>query len=470
MRGVAEPVPAAPGRRRGPWAALAGWWSARREAPGGPDWSREWRPLAWIAGVFLVVYVLPVGNARFDGAVTEALALTKWYAREHVLLCLVPAFFIAGAISVFLSRQAVLRYLGPRAPAPLAYGVASIAGTLLAVCSCTVLPLFGGIYANGAGLGPASTFLYAGPAVNVLAIVLTANVLGARIGVARALGAVAFSIVIGLLMRLVFRRSERERSGGPWAAAPEVDGEVGRPLWQTATFFVAMVAVLVFANWSASDATGGIWHAVHVAKWKLTAASGLVLAYALVRWIGLGAIEMGAVVVATAALALLFPHEPQIPFAAAALGLSILAGTSGGEAGEWFGASWGFARQIFPLLFIGILAAGLLLGRPGHEGLIPSAWVAGAVGGNSVAANLFAAVAGAFMYFATLTEVPILQGLMGSGMGEGPALTLLLAGPALSLPSILVIRSFMGTRKTLVFLALVVVMAAAAGLMYGALV
>lgn len=467
---MAEPVPAAPRRRRGPWAALAGWWRARREAPGGTDWSREWRPLAWIAGVFLVVYVLPVGNARFDGAVTESLALTKWYAQEHVLLCLVPAFFIAGAISVFLSRQAVLRYLGPRAPAPLAYGVASISGTLLAVCSCTVLPLFGGIYANGAGLGPASTFLYAGPAVNVLAIVLTANVLGARIGVARAVGAVAFSILIGLLMRLVFRRSERERSGGPWATAPEVGGEVGRPLWQTATFFAAMVAVLVFANWGASDATGGIWHAVHGAKWKLTAASGLVLAYALVRWIGLGAIEMGALVVATAVLALLFPQEPRIPFAAAALGLSILAGTSGGEAGEWFGASWGFARQIFPLLFIGILAAGLLLGRPGHEGLIPSAWVAGAVGGNSVAANLFAAVAGAFMYFATLTEVPILQGLMGSGMGDGPALTLLLAGPALSLPSILVIRSFMGTRKTLVFLALVVVMAATAGLIYGALV
>jgi uncharacterized protein len=467
-RGAAGASSPPEGRRKplGQW--LANWWAGRRAEPGATDWGSEWKPLAWIAGIFLIVYFLPVGNARFDGAVTEALALTKWYAQEHVLLCLIPAFFIAGAISVFLSEQAVLKYLGPRAPKPVAYGVASVAGALLAICSCTVLPLFGGIYANGAGLGPASAFLYSGPAINVLAIVLTANVLGVEIGIARAVGAVMFALVIGILMHLIFRRSEMERSG-QWLIGPEENDADARPLWQTATFFGAMVAVLVFANWGAPDTSEGFWHTVYAAKWKLTAASALLLAYALVRWLGLGAIEVGATTVITAVLALLFPHEPLIPFAAAAVGLSLIASSSGGEAGEWFSASWGFAKQIFPLLFIGILAAGLLLGRPGHEGLIPSAWVAEAVGGNSLGANLFASLAGAFMYFATLTEVPILQGLMGAGMGDGPALTLLLAGPALSLPSILVIRSFIGTKKTLAFLALTVVMATTAGMLYGAI-
>jgi uncharacterized protein len=443
---------------------LRGWWVRRRRGTAATEWATEWKPLAWIVVVFTGFYFLPVGSARFDGAVVEALALTKWYAREHVLLCLVPAFFIAGAISVFVRQSAVLKYLGPRAPKPVAYGVASVSGTILAVCSCTVLPLFGGIYANGAGLGPATAFLYAGPAINALAIILTARILGVELGLARGIAAVVFALVIGLLMHLIFRRDEAERAGR-WVEQAE---EAGRPLWQTAVFFASLVGVLVFANWGEPAATTGFWSMVQSVKWQVTAGFGLLLAYALARWMGMNAGEVIAITAVTALLALRFPHEPLVPFAAATIGVSLAASTSEGEAGEWFAASWGFAKQIFPLLLLGILAAGLLLGRPGYEGLVPAEWVAQSVGGNSVGANLFAAVAGAFMYFATLTEVPILQGLMGSGMGPGPALTLLLAGPALSLPSILVIRSMIGTKKTAVFLLLVVIMATTAGLIYGA--
>lgn len=430
------------------------------------DWALEWRSLAWIAGVFLVVYFLPVGSPRFDGAVTEALGLARWYAREHVLLCLVPAFFIAGAISVFVSQAAVLRYLGAEAPRILSYGVASVSGSILAVCSCTVLPLFGGIYLNGAGLGPATAFLYSGPAINVLAMILTARVLGLDIGIARAVGAVGFSLLVGLLMQAVFWREEKQRSGRTLAAT-HAPGR-GRPLWQSAVFFAAMVGILVFANWARPEDGSGAWRVVYALKWRITAGFALVLAFALVRWIGLGLAQVGAVGAVTAALAFALPAQPSVAFGAATVGLSVIASRSDGEAGAWFHASWDFAKQIFPLLLLGILAAGVLLGRPGHEGMVPSAWIAGAVGGNSVGANLFASVAGALMYFATLTEVPIVQGLMGSGMGEGPSLALLLAGPALSLPSILVLRSIMGAKRTLVFVLLVVVMATVTGVLFGA--
>jgi uncharacterized protein len=460
----AAPAPTAAPVEHG---TVARWWYSRMNAHMATDWRAEWKPLVWIVAIFTSFYFLPVGNVRFDGAVVEALALTKWYAQEHVLLCLVPAFFLAGAISVFVRQASVLKYLGPRAPKPVAYGVASVSGGILAVCSCTVLPLFGGIYANGAGLGPATAFLYSGPAINALAVILTARILGVELGLARGFAAVLFALVIGLLMHLIFRHGEAERTGR-WLAQPEA-AEDGRPLWQTGAFFASMVGILVFANWGSAGATAGFWSAVHELKWPVTAGFALLLAFALVRWMGMSAVEIGAITAVTAALALLVPHQPLVPFAAATIGLSLAASTSDGEAGEWFAASWGFAKQILPLLLLGILAAGLLLGRPGYEGLVPADWVARAVGGNSLGANLFAAVAGAFMYFATLTEVPILQGLMGSGMGEGPALTLLLAGPALSLPSILVIRSMIGTKKTAVFLLLVVVMATLAGSIYGAI-
>lgn len=429
------------------------------------DWKQEWKVLALIAAVFLAAFYLPAGNPRFDGAVMESLHLVKWYAREHVLLCLVPAFFIAGAISVFVRQDSVMKYLGAKANKALAYGVASVSGSILAVCSCTVLPLFAGIYKMGAGLGPASAFLYAGPAINVLAIILTARVLGFEIGLARAVGAVGFSVVIGLLMHLLFRKEEMKRPDGfklPPAGA-------SRPLWQTAAYFGAMVAILVFANWGEPSEPVGFWQAVFAVKWRLTAAAAGLLALMLGGWIGVSWRKVALAAAPPLVLGLLYPQAPVIAFAAGAVGLSAVLSTEEGEAGQWFAASWGFAKQILPLLLAGVLAAGALLGRPGHEGLIPSAWVSAAVGGNSLSANLFASIAGAFMYFATLTEIPILQGLIGSGMGRGPALALLLAGPALSLPSILVLRSVMGAKKTAVFTALVVVMAAVTGVLYGQL-
>jgi len=430
-------------------------------------WREEWKPLLWIVAIFVAFYWLPTGSPRFDGAVTEALALTKWYAREHVLLCLVPAFYIAGAISVFLNQQAVLRYLGPGAPKVLAYGVASVSGTILAVCSCTVLPLFAGIYATGAGLGPAAAFLYSGPAINVLAIVLTASVLGLSMGVARAVGAVLFAIVIGLLMSQFFRRDEEARLAAQ--ELPELEEEGGRSLGKNVLYFALMIGILVFANWGRPPAEEGLWFAVYEARWIVTSALAAGLGLVLVAWFGLGWVRLLLVAIPTAAAALFLPGNATVPFVVATVGLSAVTSTRGGELGDWFNASWGFTKQILPLLLAGILVAGFLLGQPGEEGIIPSNWIAGAVGGNSVGANLFASVAGAFMYFATLTEVPILQGLMGSGMGNGPALALLLAGPAVSLPSILVIRMVIGTKKTAVFIALVMVMATVSGLIYGGL-
>ena len=427
---------------------------------------RDWKILAAIAAVFAGCYWLPVGSARFDGAVMESLHLVRWYAREHVLLCLIPAFFIAGAISVFVSQASVMRYLGAGANKVVAYAVASVSGTILAVCSCTVLPLFAGIYRMGAGLGPATAFLYSGPAINVLAIVLTARVLGLELGIARAVGAIVFSVVIGLMMHLIYRKEEVAKAAAQ-AAMPEP--EATRPLWQNGLYFATMVAILVFANWGKPSEPTGLWAAIHGAKWAIAGGASALLAVVLVLWFRLTWWKMALAAVPAAVLALLFPGRPTIAFAAGVLGLSVLTGSSEGEAGEWFSSTWGFAKQILPLLFVGVLVAGALLGRPEHEGLIPSRWVERAVGGNSVWANLFAAVAGAFMYFATLTEVPILQGLIGSGMGKGPALALLLAGPALSLPNMLVIRSVLGTRKTIVYVALVVVMATISGLLFGAL-
>ncbi len=428
------------------------------------DWKREIKILGWLVAAFLAAYFFPVESARFDGAVREGFHLVKWYAREHVVLCLLPAFFIAGAIATFVSQASVMKYLGTRAHPVMAYGVASVSGTILAVCSCTVLPLFGGIYKRGAGLGPAVAFLYSGPAINVLAIVLTARVLGTEMGFARTIGAVVFSLVAGLAMHFFFRKDESDRAAAQ-AVIPG-PGDI-RPLQQTALTFAAMVGVLVFANWGAPKGEGGIFGAVYAHKWVFTAVSALGLGLGLVRWFHLKWTKFIVMTTATAAAAILFPQMPVLAFAVGVIGLGIATATSEGELGDWFTASWEFTKQVTPLLLGGVLAAGFLLGRPGHEGLIPSSWVSSLVGGNGLFANFVSSVVGAFMYFATLTEVPILQGLLGSGMGKGPALALLLAGPALSLPSVLVLRQIMGTTKTLVYVTLVVALATATGWLYG---
>ncbi|RJO65580.1 MAG: permease [Myxococcales bacterium] len=375
--------------------------------------------------VFLGFWFLPVDSLRFNSALHEAFALTSWYAREHVILCLIPAFFIAGAIATFVSQASVMKYLGAKANRALAYGVASVSGSILAVCSCTVLPLFAGIYSRGAGLGPATAFLYAGPAINVLAMILTARVLGLEMGIARAVGAVSFSIVIGVLMQFIFRKEDRDRTA-EMLQLPAV--ETSRSLGQDIFYFAAMIGILVFANWGKPEAgDASFWSLVYASKWWITAAFGVLLAFILWRW---------------------FKKD---------------------EIKTWSASAWEYAKMILPLLFYGVLAAGFFLGRPGQEALIPNEWIASLVGGNSLWANFFASIVGAFMYFATLTEVPILEGLIGSGMGKGPALSLLLAGPALSLPSMLVIRGVLGTKKTVVYVSLVVVMATITGMAYGAI-
>jgi uncharacterized membrane protein YraQ (UPF0718 family) len=381
---------------------------------------RERTKLILMLVVFAACWHLPVGP-RFSGPMQEGLELVRWYAREHVILCLIPALFIAGAISAFVSQGAVMKYLGHGAMKLVAYSAAATSGTILAVCSCTVLPLFASIHKRGAGLGPATAFLYSGPAINVLAVALTARALGLELGIARAVGAALISVVIGLIMSFIYRKEEAQRaSEGPMVG---MAGGSERKPWQDVLYFASLIGVLVFAN------LPGAWAAVASLRWILTGVCAAGLVAVLVFW---------------------FRRD---------------------ELRDWIDATWFFAKQMLPLLLVGVLVAGALLGGPGdgRGGIIPAEWIEGLVGGNSAWANLFASVAGALMYFATLTEVPILEGLLAAGMGKGPALALLLAGPALSLPNMLVIRSVIGTRKTAVYVGLVVVFSTVAGIGYGAI-
>ncbi len=430
------------------------------------NWKTEWKVFLTLGLVFFGFYFLPIENARFENAIFEALHLAKWYAQEHVVLCLLPAFFIAGAIGVFISQQSVMKYLGAKAKKTLAYAVASVSGSILAVCSCTVLPLFAGIYKMGAGLGPATAFLYSGPAINVLAIILTAKVIGVEIGIARAIGAIVFSIIIGLSMHFIFRKEELAKAA---AQAELPEPEVKRKLWQNAIYFGLMVFILIFANWGFAPEEERFFHLLYNYKWVLTSIAAVFFGFVLIKWFEVNWKKLVIVSIPVALLAVFFSEMPMLAFAAAMLGLSYLTATENDEMKDWFEASWDFTKQIAPLLVWGVLIAGFALGRPGEEGIIPSEWISMLVGGNSLFANFFSSIVGAFMYFATLTEVPIVQGLIGNGMGKGPALALLLAGPALSLPNMLVIRSVMGNKKTAVFVLLVIVFSTISGFLFGLL-
>jgi uncharacterized membrane protein YraQ (UPF0718 family) len=385
---------------------------------------KERTKLLLIVGIFAAVYYVPWGHPIIRQSGMEAFMMLQEYAREHVLTCLIPAFFIAGAIAVFVSQASVLKYFGAQASKILSYSVASVSGTVLAVCSCTVLPLFAGIYTRGAGIGPATAFLYSGPAINVLAITLTAKILGWQLGLARAVGAVLFAVITGLLMAFIFRKDDAARTTGQ-IYVPDAEAKE-RTLLQDTLYLLIMVLILVFAAFSKPiPGSTGLWPLIFSAKWYITVALLIVLGFMLKAW---------------------FTKD---------------------ECKNWVDSTWGFMKQIFPLLGGGVLVAGFLLGRPGHAALIPEQWIQSLLGGNSLWANLIASVAGALMYFATLTEVPILQGLLGAGMGKGPALALLLAGPALSLPNMLVIGSVMGVKKTATFCGIIVIMSTIAGMIYG---
>ena len=439
---------------------------------------KELKILFRIVAVFAVVFFLPIGSERFMTAVDATLDLARWYAREHVVLCLLPAFFIAGVIAVFVSQGSVLKYFGANAKKWLSYSVAAVSGGILAVCSCTILPLFTSIYKRGAGLGPAVAFLYSGPAISILSIILTTRILGVELGVARMIGAVCFSVVIGLAMAFIFRKEEQVKKEQQMNIVPPPEK---RPMRQTALHFFTLVAILVFANWGAPAAKDtGLWQFVFTYKWYFTAGFGLLLCWSLVRvlklkfaWVAAAAATtllsawLATVFIADAKLVPLVPMIVGI----AALSIMLLCDKGDAENREWALSSWGFAKQIMPLLAIGVVTAGFLLGST-HDGatiagVIPNRWIEWAVGGNSLLSNFFASFTGAFMYFATLTEVPIIQGLLASGMGKGPALALLLAGPSLSLPNMLVIRGVMGTKKTVVYVVLVIVLATLAGYVYG---
>jgi uncharacterized protein len=431
----------------------------------GEKW-KELKILLIMLGIFVAAYFLPFTSVRFLNGLHEAFFMLQEYARLHVLLCLIPALFIAGAVSVFISQDSVMRFLGGKAKQWLAYTVAALSGTVLAVCSCTILPLFSGIYKRGAGLGPAIAFLYSGPAINILAIVMTARILGLQMGIARTVGAVGFSVIIGYIMHLLFRKEEQTRQNG-FLNLPEP--EKGRPLWQTIIYFGLMILILIVLNWAkpnSATATGFmVWMFMH--KWLVTGLIALLFGLTMKAFYGFKLWKVIITAVIVWLIGFLYPHQPLVPFVMAIYLFSVWLILEKGELRTWLDSTWDFAKLIIPLLFIGVMIAGSLLGRPGQEAWVPSKWIAAAVGGNSLFANFFAAISGAFMYFATLTEVPILQGLLGSGMGKGPALALLLAGPALSLPSMLVINTVLGFKKTAAFVTLVVIMSTITGYLFG---
>ena len=378
------------------------------------------KKLFWIIVSFLAAYFIPL-NEEVKKAILQGFYMLQEYAKDHVIFCLIPAFFIAGGITTFMNQQTVLKYLGGSAKKVVAYSFASVSGAILSVCSCTVLPIFKGIYRKGAGLGPAISFLYSGPAINVLAILLTAKVLGLKIGVARAIFAILFSVIIGLLMHLFFETNKKNIKTDNFI----IDKD-NTDLFKNSFFILLWIILLVFLNWNKDKTVdGGLWNFIYSIKYII---SGLVL--------------LGIVIV----LFKWFKRDKIL---------------------DWLEETRNFAVQIMPLLFTGVLIAGFLLGSPNSNGIVPMEWIKKLVGDNSILSNIISSVSGALMYFATLTEVPILQGLIGAGMNQGPALALLLSGPSVSLPSLLVIYTELGAKKTIVYALLIIIMSSIAGWFFG---
>lgn len=439
---------------------------------------KELKILFGIVAIFAAAFFMPLQSIRFTTAIDATLDLAQWYAREHVVLCLLPAFFIAGVIAVFVSQSSVLKYFGANAKKWLSYTVAAVSGGILAVCSCTILPLFTSIYKRGAGLGPAVAFLYSGPAISVLSIILTARILGLEMGIARVIGAVLFSVVIGLAMAFIFRKEEKAKQEQQMNIIPAPEN---RPMWQTAFHFFTLVLILVFANLGAPASNDtGLWQTLFIYKWYVVGVLSVLLCGSLVWILKLKVVWvlLGAIITASSAILSnsFIPNGKLIPLvpmlvAITCLSVVLLLDKNNEENRDWLFSSWGFAKQIMPLLAVGVVTAGFLLGSTHDDtslaGIIPNEWIQWAVGGNSLLSNFLASFTGTFMYFATLTEVPIIQGLLASGMGKGPALALLLAGPSLSLPSMLVINQVLGFKKTVVYVVLVIAMATVSGWVFG---
>ena len=432
---------------------------------------KDLKKLYWLVGIFIVMYFLPLGNPKVSNAIFEAFKLLQWYIINHTLACVVPAMFIAGAISTFLSQASVMRYLGPDANRPLAYTVASVSGVVLAVCSCSVLPMFAGIYTMGAGLGPASAFLYSGPAINIMAIFLSARVLGFDIGLARAIGAIAFAFVIGLSMALIFRKSEHIRNKVAMAMPPAP--KPTRSLWKTGLYFLCMIMFLVFSDWyNTNEVTITLKNnTVMKASVQYSTQDFIeVKPYAPDGKMAVDSIRINRSDIAQTKAEDNFVMKVNAIkwYLAGLMLLAILIMLkkwfTRAEIKEWMTATWDFGMMIVPLLFGGVFVTGFI------GGILPEKGVAVFVGGNGFLSNLVASTIGALWYFATLTEIPITQMLMRLGMGKGPALALLLAGPALSLPSILVINKILKWRKTLVFCLLVVGFSTIVGYIFGIMV
>lgn len=433
--------------------------------------TRELKIFAALLAIFLIAYFLPLGNPRVEAAVVEAFKLLQWYARNHTLACVVPALFIAGAIITFLSQAAVMRYLGPKSNKLAAYSVASVAGVVLAVCSCSVLPMFAGIYQLGAGLGPASAFLYSGPAINVLAIFLTARVLGFDIGLWRAIGAVGFAFLVGLGMAGLFRREERSRNTAV-AVAPDSPA-MGRRGWQSGLLLAGMIGFLIFSDWfnpgdaiikrtDGSEVRGVVLQEmrdevmiqVQQSANGVRAGDRLTLSKADI-----------AEIIETRSWVMEVHHIRWWLAGLCGLGVAVMIRrwVTRDEFRQWMHNTWEFTRLLVPLLFGGVFVVGFI------SALLPDRQIGMLVGDNSLRANAIGSVVGALFYFATLTEVPITQALMEHGMARGPALALLLAGPALSLPNMLVLCRVMGVKKTAAFSLIIVVIATAVGMIFGAM-